>query len=248
MQSVIQITLDWLIEHKVFACITRLRNFKSILGPVPLGWQNNFRFWSPRVCGLYKLQPLCPSTHHLLLLSLPLLLNLLPKFVQLILSGEERLKTQRCTLKMFQSPTNWRFQSISCAYLHEFVVLEYGCGVEYQLAVFNVIFESSHIGFTEGHKFLKWGRAGLHINHQHLKCSRDSNSANKTVLFTHLLTRQCLGRFCYFCIALCTLNICKHTTPHVKNNMPHTIFITILWLVTFERRCMLSYILLHLNI
>lgn len=102
MQSVIQITLDWLIEHKVFACITSLRNFKSILGPVPLGRQNNFRFWSTCVCGLYKLQP---STHHLLLLSLPLLLNLLPKFVQLILSGEERLKTQTYTLEMFESLT-----------------------------------------------------------------------------------------------------------------------------------------------
>lgn len=112
----------------------------------------------------------------------------------------------------------------ACAYLHEFVVLEYGCGVEYQLAVFNVIFESSHVGFTERHKLLKWGNSGLHINHQHLKCSRDCNSANKTELFTHLLTRQCLGRFCYFCIALCTLNICKHTTPHVKKNASRNLY------------------------
>lgn len=49
MWSVAQITFDWLTDNKVFACITKLRNVKSVLGPVPPGRQNNFKFWSDRV-------------------------------------------------------------------------------------------------------------------------------------------------------------------------------------------------------
>lgn len=39
-------------------------------------------------------------------------------------------------------------------YLHEFVALENRCSVKYQLAVFNVIFESGHVDLTERHEFL----------------------------------------------------------------------------------------------
>lgn len=41
------------------------------------------------------------------------------------------------------------------AYLHEFVALENCCGLKYQLAVLNVIFESSHVGLAERHEFLE---------------------------------------------------------------------------------------------
>lgn len=40
-------------------------------------------------------------------------------------------------------------------YLHKFVALEHSRSVKYQLAVFNVIFESGHVDLTERHEFLK---------------------------------------------------------------------------------------------
>lgn len=57
-------------------------------------------------------------------------------------------------------------------YLHKFVALEYCCSVKYQLAVFNVIFESSHVGLTERHEFLKQG-GGLTVNPQQLMGSSE---------------------------------------------------------------------------
>lgn len=117
---------------------------------------------------LYKMQLLCQSTHHFLLLSLPLLLDLFSQFVQLILSGQERLErhtnppqthTQSVSTFVFieQSKSHLRNASaVSLYYLHEFVALEYCYGVKYQLAVFNVIFESSHVDLSERHEFLKW--------------------------------------------------------------------------------------------
>lgn len=155
-------------------------------------WSTKQLSFLKRWCvGLPKLQAPCQSTHHLLLLSLPLLLNLLSEFVQLSLSGKQRLKKNTHThTKIRRSTclkvcslllTEFHFRNISCVYLYEFVVLEYCCGVEDQLAVFNVIFESSHKGFTEGHKFLKRARSGRHINHWRLKCSRNGNHLDSPV-------------------------------------------------------------------
>lgn len=48
------------------------------------------------------------------------------------------------------------FFFVVVAYLHELVALEHGCSLKYQLAVFTVIFESSHVDLTERHEFLQW--------------------------------------------------------------------------------------------
>lgn len=40
-------------------------------------------------------------------------------------------------------------------YPYEFVALEYCSSLKYQLAVFNVIFEGSHVDLTKRHKFLR---------------------------------------------------------------------------------------------
>lgn len=41
-------------------------------------------------------------------------------------------------------------------YLHKFVALQHRRGVKYELAVVNVIFESSHVDVTERHEILDW--------------------------------------------------------------------------------------------
>lgn len=114
---------------------------------------------------LSRMQPLGQSTHHFLLLSLPLLLDLFSSFVQLILSGQERLERKPPQhiphsqsvnpLVSMIKPTLRDASFALLDYLYEFVALEYCCGVKYQLAVFNVIFESGREDLTERHEFLK---------------------------------------------------------------------------------------------
>lgn len=154
-------SLTTLWQHKacVCTCISGFGTSSALLdlAPQSVSLLVQFAFC---VCGPLQSEPSLLSTHHFLLLSLPLLLDLFSQFVQLILSGQQRL--QRNT----QHPhhTQWAkpLMSKTCLipemqlyYLHEFVALEYGCSVKYQLAVFNIIFESCHIDLTERHELLK---------------------------------------------------------------------------------------------
>lgn len=133
-------------------------------------------FWSSvHLCVvLLKVQPPWLLTHHFLLLSLPLLLDLFSQFVQLIFSGQERLerntenphhthKSSKTTCFHHTTHDKVRFHECS-SYLHEFVALEYCCSLKNQLAILDVIFESCHVDLTERHEFLERGRRGLNLS------------------------------------------------------------------------------------
>ena len=150
-------------------CTTRLRHLESILGPSPQVSETTLD--SVRIC----VWPSTERNHHVNQLtiffcslchcSLTSFLSLSSSFFLARRGWKETQKTPHTQsvspfVSIIQPKAHFRnasgfFCFVLLDYLHEFVALEYCCGVKYQLAVFNVIFESSHVGLTERHEFLK---------------------------------------------------------------------------------------------
>lgn len=169
--------------------ISRLRNFKSILRPRPQDSETTLDCariyaWPPAKCNLCANQLtifFCSLCH----CSLTSFLSLSSSFFLVRRGWKQNRNIQKNNIhtgsfKPFVSIlhpkvpfTKYAFCLINClcwiTYLHEFVGLEHCCCVKHQLAVFNVIFESSHVGLTERHEFLNRGRRALNVNTEPLK-------------------------------------------------------------------------------